>query len=216
MSDALPQTDEPLSQEIKQLIDTAKRRAAIAINKELTLLYPSRKSPPDVLIEDAPLLEFLGLCSSPLNKDSETAILHSIERCLLQLGSQFASIGVSKRLEANGQTYDIDLLLFNRVLNRLVAVEFYPQSLPPSYKRSLSQRLQFLAEHEQESHEQPPVGLVLYAGMEEVTVELLALDGDDTWTGTYPSALPSKKLLQARLREAIASTSWRTGSAENL
>jgi hypothetical protein len=39
MSDDLSQPSNLLFQEIRQLIDTAKQRAAVAINAEITLLY---------------------------------------------------------------------------------------------------------------------------------------------------------------------------------
>jgi DUF1016 N-terminal domain len=39
MSDDLTRSIDPLFQEIRQLIDTAKQRAAVAINAEITLLY---------------------------------------------------------------------------------------------------------------------------------------------------------------------------------
>jgi predicted component of type VI protein secretion system len=44
MSDDLTRSIDPLFQEIRQLIDTAKQRAAVAINAEITLLYWQMKN----------------------------------------------------------------------------------------------------------------------------------------------------------------------------
>jgi predicted nuclease of restriction endonuclease-like (RecB) superfamily len=66
------QPQNPLFQEIRQLIDAAKQRAAIAINAEITLLYQTQRPTPDLLRKDPYLLDFLNLNDSLTGRQSRT------------------------------------------------------------------------------------------------------------------------------------------------
>ena len=65
--------------------------------------------------------------------------------------------------------------------------------------------LRWLAKYEQESDEQPPLGIILCAGKKQEQIELLELDKSGIHVAEYLTVLPSKELLQAKLQEAIAS-----------
>ena len=64
--------------------------------------------------------------------------------------------------------------------------------------------LRWLAKHEQEPGEAPPLGIILCSGKKQEQVELLELDQAGIHVAEYLTELPSKELLQQKLHEAIA------------
>lgn len=63
--------------------------------------------------------------------------------------------------------------------------------------------LRWLAKHEQQPDEDPPLGLILCAGRKEEQIELLELDQSGIHVAEYLTALPPRELLQQKLHAAI-------------
>lgn len=214
MSHDISQAEEMLFQYIKQLIDTAKQEAATAVNKELAVLHPNRQTPPKVLFKDCHLLKFLGLFDTHSARNYKAAILRDIENYLLQAGTSFASMGINKWLESDGQHCEVDLLLFNRRLKRLVAINLRFSNFRPAYKEEMALNLRWLAKHDKENDERPPIGIILCAGKKQEQIELLELDESSIHVAEYLTVLPPKELLQAKLHEAIISARRRLSASE--
>jgi len=65
--------------------------------------------------------------------------------------------------------------------------------------------LRWLAKHDQEPGEAPPLGIILCSGNKKrEQIELLELDASGIHVAEYLTALPSKEVLQAKLHEAVA------------
>ncbi|MFW9928776.1 MAG: PDDEXK nuclease domain-containing protein, partial [Candidatus Thorarchaeota archaeon] len=75
------------------------------------------------VFRDPYFLDFLGLQDHYLEKDLEDAILRDMETFLMELGIGFAFLGRQKHIQINGQDFYIDLLFYNRYLNRLIIIE---------------------------------------------------------------------------------------------
>ena len=69
--------------------------------------------------------------------------------------------------------------------------------------------LRWLAKHDQERDENPPIGIILCAGKKQEQIELLELNKSGIHVAEYLTALPPKELLQATLHEAIISARCR-------
>lgn len=215
-----------LTTEIKNLIKTAKQEAAIAINAKLTLLYWQvderiSKKPEqtiekelqqlkikgqisqNLLFKDPYVLDFLELNDHYLEKDLEDAILRELEQFLLELGAGFTFIARQKRLQIDEDDFYIDLLFYNRKLKRLIAIDLKIGKFKAEYKGQMELYLRWLAKYEQESDEQPPLGIILCAGKKQEQIELLELDGSGIHVAEYLTALPARKLLEKRLHLAI-------------
>lgn len=93
------------------------------IRKELDALHEKGEITPALVFRDPYMLDFLGLADTYSEKDLESAILREIERFLLELGAGFAFIERQKRITLDGDDYHLDLLFFNRRMQRLVAIE---------------------------------------------------------------------------------------------
>lgn len=74
--------------------------------------------------------------------------------------------------------------------------------------------LRWLAKHEQESNEQPPLGIILCANKKQEQIELLELDKSGIHVAEYLTALPPKELLQAKLHEAMISARRRLSAPD--
>lgn len=213
-----------LTTEIKDLIRTAKQEAAILVTDQLTQLYECTaisKKPeqtiskelqqlkakgeisPDLLFKDPYILDFLELSDHYLEKDLEDDILRELEQFLLELGVGFTFIARQKRLQIDEDDFYIDLLFYNRKLKRLIAIDLKIGKFKAEYKGQMELYLRWLAKYEQESGEQPPLGIILCAGKKQEQIELLELDGSGIHVAEYLTVLPEKELLEQRLHLAM-------------
>ena len=74
------------------------------------------------------------------------------------------------------------------------------------YKGQMELYLRWLAKHEQEHGEAPPLGIILCSGKKQEQIELLELDSSGSHVAEYLTSLPPKEVLQAKLHQAIASS----------
>lgn len=174
------------------------------IASELATLRDTRELKPALLLKDPYVLDFLGLQDRYLEKDLEDAILRELENFLLELGAGFTFVARQKRLQIDHDDFYIDLLLYNRRLKRLVVIELKLGEFKAEYKGQMELYLRWLAKHEQEPGEAPPLGIILCSGKKQEQIELLELDHTGIHVAEYLTALPPRELLQAKLHEAIA------------
>lgn len=174
------------------------------IRHDLDVLRQEQQPSPAVLLKDPYLLDFLGLNDRYLEKDLEDAILREIEQFLLELGAGFTFVARQKRLQIDSDDFYIDLLLYNRKLKRLVAVELKVGEFRAEYKGQMELYLRWLARHEQEAGENPPLGIILCTGKKQEQIELLELDKSGIHVAEYLTVLPSREALQAKLHQSIA------------
>ncbi len=69
--------------------------------------------------------------------------------------------------------------------------------------------LRWLEKYEQESDENPPLGIILCAGKKQEQIELLELDDSGIHVAEYLTQLPDKKVLEQRLKQAIVNAKLR-------
>ncbi|MHB1237001.1 MAG: PDDEXK nuclease domain-containing protein [Gallionella sp.] len=179
------------------------------IRQELATLRRQSEVAPALVLKDPYLLDFLGLTDRFLERDLEDAILRELETFLLELGSGFSFVSRQKRIQLDGNDFYIDLLFYNRKLKRLVVVELKQGNFKPEYKGQMELYLRWLAKHETESGENPPLGIILCAGKNSEQIELLELDGAGIHVAEYLTVLPPPEVLHRKLHEAIATAQAR-------
>ncbi|CAE6955950.1 PDDEXK nuclease domain-containing protein [Paraburkholderia domus] len=179
------------------------RKSTDAIRHDLAQMRQERHVQPDVLLKDPYVLDFLGLNDHYLEKDLEDAILREMQQFLLELGAGFTFVARQKRLQIDNDDFYIDLLFYNRKLKRLVAIELKLGSFKAEYKSQMELYLRWLAKHEQEPDELPPLGIILCAGKKQEQIELLELDRSGIHVAEYLTVLPSRETLQAKLHQSI-------------
>lgn len=139
------------------------------IQQELATLRSKSEVAPTLVLKDPYVLNFLGLTDRFLERDLEDAILRELETFLLELGAGFSFVARQKRIQLDGDDFYIDLLFYNRKLKRLVVVELKQGAFKPEYKGQMELYLRWLAKHEQEPDENPPLGIILCAGKKHRT-----------------------------------------------
>lgn len=179
------------------------RKPAQLAKQELKQLREEDRITPDLIFRDPYLLDFLGLKDTYSEKDIETAILRELERFLVELGTHFAFVARQKRITIDNQDYYIDLLFYHRGLRRLVAIDLKLGKFQAADKGQMELYLRWLAKHEQQPHEESPLGLILCAEKSTEHVELLELERTGIRVAEYLTELPPQKLLQRRLHDAI-------------
>jgi predicted nuclease of restriction endonuclease-like (RecB) superfamily len=175
------------------------------IRLELQALAKKGDVAPALVLKDPYVLDFLELNDHYLEKDLEDAILRELEQFLLELGAGFTFIARQKRLQIDGDDFYIDLLFYNRRLKRLIAIDLKLGNFKAEYKGQMELYLRWLAKHEQEAEENPPLGIILCAGKKQEQIELLELDQSSIHVADYITELPPKKMFEAKLHSAIES-----------
>ena len=171
---------------------------------ELANLRTEDQLSPDLVFRDPYFLDFLGLKDRYLEKDLEDAILRELETFLLELGNGFTFQARQFRIQIDSDDFYLDLLFYHRRLKRLIAIDLKLGDFKAEYKGQMELYLRWLAKHEQQPGENPPLGLILCAGKKTEQIELLELDQSGIHVAEYLTALPPRELLQQKLHTAIA------------
>lgn len=174
------------------------------LTTELAALRDKGSLSQNLVLKDPYLLDFLGLQDRYLEKDLEDAILRELENFLLELGAGFSFVARQKRLQVDNNDFYIDLLFYNRRLKRLVAIELKLGEFKAADKGQMELYLRWLAKHEREQDELPPLGIILCTGKNHEQIELLELDQSGIHVAEYLTGLPSRQLLEQKLHEAVS------------
>jgi len=173
------------------------------IEHELTQLRESDQISPDLVFKDPYILDFLGLNDHYLEKGLEDAILREMENFLLELGTGFAFVARQKRIQIDNDDFYLDLLFYNRKMQRLIALELKLGDFKPEHKGQMELYLRWLAKHEQEPEENTPLGIILCAGKKQEQIELMELGQAGIHVAEYLTALPPREVLAERFHAAI-------------
>jgi predicted nuclease of restriction endonuclease-like (RecB) superfamily len=179
------------------------RKGEETIRHDLERLRKEGEVSRDLILKDPYLLHFLGLEDRYLEKDLEDAILRELENFLLELGAGFSFVARQKWIQIDRDDYFIDLLLYNRKLKRLVAIDLKIGEFEAGFKGQMELYLRWLAKYEQEPDEASPLGIILCTGKKEEHIELLELGKSDIHVAEYLTVFPPKKMFQAKLQAAL-------------
>lgn len=158
---------------------------------------------PALVFKDPYFLDFLGLRQGHDEADLEAAILRQLEAFILELGRGFAFVERQKRMVIDGDDFYLDLLFYHRRLRRLVAIELKLGRFKAAHKGQMELYLKWLDQHERQSGEEAPIGLILCAESSHEQVELLQMHKDGITVAEYWTELPPKAELEQHLHQAL-------------
>ena len=154
---------------------------------------------PSGIIRDPYIFEFLELKGEELYTESnlEKALIDNLEEFLLELGQGFCLIARQKRITFDNEHYYIDLLLYNRRLKCLFAIDLMLGKFKHEYAGAMNFYLNYLNKEETEADENPPIGLILCSKKNETHVEY-ALGGleNQVFVSKYQLHLPTANEIQ--------------------
>lgn len=116
-------------------------------------------------------LSFLDIAAEHSEQDLETAIVRNIRAFLMEFGHDFSFIGNQYRLEVGGQEYFIDLLLYSRRMQAMVAIELKVGDFKPEYKGKMEFYLNVLDETVKLPYENPSIGIIICKSKNRTIVE---------------------------------------------
>ena len=190
------------------------QRPEALIQLELDALRAEGDVTPPLVLKDPYVLDFLELGDRYLEKGLEDAILRELEHFLLELGAGFSFVARQRRIQLDSDDFYIDLLFYNRKLRRLVAIELKLGEFRAEYKGQMELYLRWLARHDQEPGDLPPLGIILCTGKKHEQIELLELDKSGIHVAEYLTVLPPREVFEQKIHDAMVQARLRMAQKE--
>lgn len=122
-------------------------------------------------VKDEYIFDFLGIEEEHSERDLEQKLIQNIRAFLLELGSDFSFLGNQYKIELSDKEYFIDLLLFHRKLQSLVAIELKIGEFLPEYKGKMEFYLNILNDKVKLPHENEAIGIIICKSKDRTIVE---------------------------------------------
>ena len=154
------------------------------------------------VFKDTYVFEFLNLPEDYDEKDLRKTLVRNLKNFILELGKEFAFVGEEYRLQVGNKDFFIDLLLFHRGLQCLVAVELKIDDFKPDYLGRMNFYLEVLDQNIKLENENPAVGLLLCKTKDDEVVNYaMNRNLSPTKIAEYETKLIDKNLLKEKLHE---------------
>ena len=139
-------------------------------NFDITL-PDSIKNQAILALKDEYTFDLVELAEEHSEYELEQAIIKNIRAFLMEFGTDFSFIGNQYRLEVDGKEYFIDLLLYNRRLQAMIAIELKIGEFQPEYKGKMEFYLNILNDTVKLPHENPAIGIIICKSKSRMIVE---------------------------------------------
>jgi len=167
-------------------------------------------------VKDEYTFDFLELGDEHSERELEIEILNKIRKFLIEMGGYFAFIGNQYRVEVAEEEFFIDLLLYHRKLQCLVAVELKIGKFKPDYAGQMQFYLSVLDDKVKLVEENPSIGIIVCKSKDRTIVEYTLKDvNKPVGVATYKVSrslpkemkkyLPAPGEIEKRLAELISS-----------
>ncbi len=119
------------------------------------------------MFKDEYLLDFINVEELGMHDEDvderviESNIVHNVKNFIMTFGRGFAFCGSQVHYDKLGHDHWVDLLFFNRDLNRTVVFELKNGKFKVGYLAQLSAYLRILNDDDRRSHEEAPIGIIL-------------------------------------------------------
>ena len=175
-------------------------------------------------VKDEYTFDFLTLSDLHSEKELENSLIQNLRNFLLEMGHQFTFIGNQFRLEGGGKEYFIDLLLYHRQLQCLVAIELKVGEFLPEYKGKMEFYLSALNDKVRLKHENDSIGIIICKEKNRTIVEYSLKTsqmpiGVATYTLTdklpkdYQNLLPSSKEISDKINKYFSENDTKANSS---
>jgi Uncharacterized conserved protein len=161
-------------------------------------------------VKDEYTFDFLELGEQYSESQLETALILNIRNFLLEMGNQFTFVGNQFKLHVDDHEYFIDLLLYHRQLQCLVAIELKIGDCQPEFKGKMEFYLSVLNDKIKLPNENDSIGIIICKEKNRTIVEYSLKSstmpiGVATYTTTpqlpsdYQQLLPDGKTISEKL-----------------
>ena len=122
-------------------------------------------------VKDEYTFDFLALSEQHSERELEQALIQNIRNFLLEMGFQFSFLGNQFLLQVDNNEYFIDLLLYHRQLQCLVAIELKIGDFLPEYKGKMEFYLSVLNDKVKLPNENDSIGIIICKEKNRTIVE---------------------------------------------
>lgn len=122
-------------------------------------------------VKDHYTFEFLELANEHSEYELEQALIKNIQKFLLELGHNYTFVGNQFKVQVENKEYKIDLLLFHRSLQCLVAIDLKIGDFQPEHKGKMEFYLTVLNQTIKLPHENPAIGIIICKTKNRTVVE---------------------------------------------
>ncbi len=114
---------------------------------------------------------FLEMQNEHSEYELEQALIKNIKDFLLEIGPDFSFIGNQYKIYVGEKEYKIDLLLFHRKLQSLIAIDLKIGEFEPEHKGKMEFYLAVLNDTIKLPHENPAIGIIICKNKNRTVVE---------------------------------------------
>jgi hypothetical protein len=127
-------------------------------------------------VKDEYTFAFLDLADDHIEKELENGLIENVRNFLLEMGQYFTFIGNQYRVEVEDEEFFIDILLYHRKLQCLIAIELKRGAFKPEYAGKMQFYLSALDDKVKLEHENPSIGIVICQDKKRTLVEYTLRD----------------------------------------
>lgn len=122
-------------------------------------------------VKDNYTFDFLNLADEHSESELEQALIRNIRNFLLEMGSDYTFAGNQYRIDAGTKNYVVDLLLYHRRLQCLIAIDLKIGEFEPEHKGKMEFYLSVLNDKIKLPHENEAIGIIICKSKDRTIVE---------------------------------------------
>jgi predicted nuclease of restriction endonuclease-like (RecB) superfamily/predicted GNAT family N-acyltransferase len=151
------------------------------------------------------VFEFTGLEERAAYSETtlETALIDNLQKFLLEMGKGFLFEARQKRFTIDGQSFYVDLVLYNRLLQCYVIIDLKVDDMKHQDLGQLQMYVNYFDRYVKQDFEKPTIGMLLCGKKYDNIVELTLPLDSNIYASEYSLYLPDKTVLQSKLTEWI-------------
>ena len=151
------------------------------------------------------VFEFTGLeeRSEYSESDLEQALIDNMQKFLLELGKGFLFEARQKRFSFDEDSFYLDLVLYNRLLQCYVIIDLKIGKLKHQDLGQMQMYVNYFDRYVKRDFEKPTIGILICEDRKDKIVELTLPKDANIYASEYSLYLPDKSLLQSKLAEWI-------------
>ena len=151
------------------------------------------------------IFEFTGLEEQHhySETDLEKALLDNMQKFLLELGKGFLYEARQKRFTFDEDSFYLDLVLYNRLLQCYVIIDLKIGKLKHQDLGQMQMYVNYFDRYVKRDFEKPTLGILICEDRKDKIVELTLPEDANIYASEYSLYLPDKSLLQSKLAEWI-------------
>ncbi|MEO1655805.1 MAG: PDDEXK nuclease domain-containing protein, partial [Bacteroidota bacterium] len=162
----------------------------------------TRQIPPEELLKDPYVLEFLDLKSTRhfLESELEQALIDKLNEFLLELGKGFAFVARQKRISTESKHFYIDLTFYNYMLKCFVLIDLKVGELSHQDIGQMDMYVRLFEDQYKGPDDNPTIGLILCTDKDQTIAKYSVLhESKQLFASRYKLYLPSEEELRAEL-----------------